>query len=163
MDVTFQSGFRVTEKLRKSRGFPHAPAPTRAESPPAAPRLPWYVCRSRRAYADPASRTASRCTLGRSLVHAAGWDQCATACGPASCSQSASAALGACVLRPDPLPATNARNRRPVTATTLFQSVTSPESHSAQPFQTGVCHSAVPVCSLRGFAPRGSPFLFSAE
>lgn len=82
MDVTFQSGFRVTEKLRKSRGFPHAPVLTRAESPPAAPRLPWYVCRSRRAYADPASRTASRCTLGRGLVRAAGWDQCATACGP---------------------------------------------------------------------------------
>lgn len=59
MDVTFQSGFRVTEKLRKSRGFPHAPVPTRAESPPAAPRLPWYVCRSRRAYADPASRTVT--------------------------------------------------------------------------------------------------------
>lgn len=111
MDVTFQSGFRVTEKLRKSRGFPHAPVPTRAESPPAAPRLPWYVCRSRRAYADPASRTASRCTLGRGLVRAAGWDQRATACGPASRSQSAAAAPGACVLRPDPLPATDARNR----------------------------------------------------
>lgn len=162
MDVTFQSGFRVTEKLRKSRGFPHAPAPTRAEPPPPLP-----ISRGTCVAAAEPTRTprAARC-------HGARWGAvwCVPRVGtsaqrPAAPprAQSAAAAPGACVLHPDPLPATNARIRRPVTATTLFQSVTSPESRSAQPFQTGVCHSAVPVCSLRGFAPRGSPFLFSAE
>lgn len=132
MDVTFQSGFRVTEKLRKSRGFPHAPVPTRAESPPAAPRLPWYVCRSRRAYADPASRTVT--------VHAGARSGACRGLGPVRDGLRPRLALAECGRRPGRLrapPRPPPRHQRP---------------------QPPTCHRdhAFPECHVAGIAQRAA-------